>query len=77
MAAAIQIDRVHYRYPGGTWALKGLELILAACHYTVMFGANGSGKSTCAYLLNGLIPHFLGGELQGAVTVDLSKMVRP
>lgn len=70
MAAAIQIDRVHYRYPAGDWALKGLELILAAGDYTVIFGANGSGKSTFAYLVNGLIPHFLGGELQGAVTVD-------
>jgi energy-coupling factor transport system ATP-binding protein len=61
---------VHYRYPGGDWALKGLELILDAGHYAVVFGANGSGKSTFAYLLNGLIPHFLGGELQGAVRVD-------
>ncbi|MGE5257434.1 MAG: ABC transporter ATP-binding protein [Hyphomicrobiales bacterium] len=69
MAAAVQIVRVHYRYPGGDWALKGLELILDAGHYTVVFGANGSGKSTFAYLPNGLIPHFLGGELQGTVSV--------
>ena len=34
-----------------------------------MFGANGSGKSTAAYLMNGLIPHFFMGELQGTVTV--------
>ena len=61
---------MHYRYPGGGWALKGLELILAAGDYTVVFGANGSGKSTFAYLVNGLIPHFIGGELLGDVTVD-------
>ena len=60
---------MHYRYPGGDWALKGLELILDAGEYTVMFGANGSGKSTAAYLMNGLIPHFFMGELQGTVTV--------
>ena len=58
-----------YRYPGGDWALKGLELILDAREYTVMFGANGSGKSTAAYLMNGLVPHFFMGELQGTVTV--------
>jgi energy-coupling factor transporter ATP-binding protein EcfA2 len=69
LAAGIQIDRVLYRYPGGDWALKGLELILEAGEYTVMFGANGSGKSTAAYLMNGLIPHFFMGELQGTVTV--------
>jgi energy-coupling factor transport system ATP-binding protein len=69
LAAGIQIDRVRYRYPGGTWALKGLDLVLDAGHYAVMFGANGSGKSTFAYLLNGLIPHFFGGELQGTVCV--------
>lgn len=60
---------MHYRYPGGDWALKGLELTLDAGHYAVVFGANGSGKSTFAYLLNGLIPHFFGGDLQGTVTV--------
>ena len=70
MAAAVRVERVRYRYPGGDWVLRGLELGLATGSYTVVFGANGSGKSSFAYLLNGLIPHFFGGTLEGDVAVD-------
>ncbi|MDO8944141.1 MAG: ABC transporter ATP-binding protein, partial [Desulfobacterales bacterium] len=71
MAAAVRLERVCYRYPGGDWVLQDLELCLDAGEYAVVFGANGSGKSSFAYLLNGLIPHFFGGSLQGLVQVDV------
>ena len=70
MAAAVRLDRVCYRYPGSGRALQDLELGIDAGAYAVVFGANGSGKSSFAYLLNGLIPHFFGGSLQGLVQVD-------
>jgi energy-coupling factor transport system ATP-binding protein len=35
-----------------------------------ILGANGSGKSTIGYLLNGLIPHFFAGTLNGSVVVN-------
>jgi energy-coupling factor transport system ATP-binding protein len=47
-----------------------LELCLDPGDYAAVFGANGSGKSTFAYLLNGLIPHFFGGDLLGHVRVE-------
>jgi energy-coupling factor transport system ATP-binding protein len=47
-----------------------LELRLDHGDYAAVFGANGSGKSTFAYLLNGLIPHFFGGDLLGRVRVE-------
>jgi len=50
--------------------MQDLELGIDAGAYAVVFGANGSGKSSFAYLLNGLIPHFFGGSLQGLVQVD-------
>lgn len=70
MAAAVRVERVRYRYPGGDWVLRGLELGLATGGYAVVFGANGSGKSSFVYLLNGLIPHFFGGTLEGDVEVE-------
>jgi energy-coupling factor transport system ATP-binding protein len=70
VAAFIQIDQVAYRYPGGDWALKDLTVEVDCGDYAVIFGANGSGKSTFACLLNGLIPHFFGGSLQGTARVD-------
>ena len=69
MAAAVRLERVCYRYPGSDWVLQDVELDLDAGEYAVVFGANGSGKSSFAYLLNGLIPHFFGGRLQGRVQV--------
>ena len=35
-----------------------------------MVGATGVGKTTLLGLLNGLVPHFTGGHLTGAVVVD-------
>ena len=70
MAAVVRVEGARYRYPGGDWVLRGLELGLETGDYTVVFGANGSGKSSCAYLLNGLIPHFFGGTLRGCVEVE-------
>ncbi|MBI5577783.1 MAG: ATP-binding cassette domain-containing protein [Deltaproteobacteria bacterium] len=70
MAAAVRLERVRYRYPGCAWVLQDVELGIDAGEYAVVFGANGSGKSSSAYLLNGLIPHFFGGTLQGEVRVD-------
>ena len=69
MAAAVRLERVCYRYPGSDRVLQDLELGIDAGEYAVVFGANGSGKSSFAYLLNGLIPHFFGGSLQGLVQV--------
>ena len=69
MAAAVRLERVCYRYSGSDWVLQDIEIGLDAGEYAVVFGANGSGKSSFAYLLNGLIPHFFGGRLQGLVQV--------
>ncbi|MFZ1200451.1 MAG: ABC transporter ATP-binding protein [Desulfobacterales bacterium] len=67
--AAVELRGVRYAYPGTPPVLNGLDLSLAGGRATVIFGASGSGKSTVAYLLNGLIPHFFGGSLEGAVMV--------
>jgi energy-coupling factor transport system ATP-binding protein len=70
VAAAVRLEHVCYRYPGCEPVLRDLDLGLEAGEYGVVFGANGSGKSSFAYLLNGLIPGFFGGVLQGEVRVD-------
>ena len=70
MATRIDINGIHYRYPGTEWILNGIDLAIDPGEYTVIFGANGSGKSTLGYLFNGLVPHFFGGTLKGTVTVN-------
>jgi energy-coupling factor transporter ATP-binding protein EcfA2 len=50
--------------------LNGIDLSIGRGEYTAILGANGSGKSTIGYLLNGLIPHFFAGTLNGSVVVN-------
>ncbi|MBW1916277.1 MAG: ATP-binding cassette domain-containing protein, partial [Deltaproteobacteria bacterium] len=66
----IQLNGIRYRYPGGKWILKGINLFIKDGEYVVVCGASGSGKSTLGYLFNGLIPHFFGGTLKGSVSVN-------
>ncbi|MCL4506214.1 MAG: ATP-binding cassette domain-containing protein [Chloroflexi bacterium] len=67
----IDIEHVRYRYPVSEgWGLDDASLQVEAGEYVVLAGASGSGKSTLLRLLNGLIPHFYGGELQGRVRID-------
>ena len=70
MATRIDINDIHYRYPGTDWILNGIDLAIDPGEYTAIFGANGCGKSTLGYLFNGLIPHFFGGTLKGRVMVN-------
>ena len=51
-------------------ALYGLSLSVKAGTMTVVLGGSGAGKSTLCYCLNGLIPHYLPGELSGTVLID-------
>ncbi len=59
----IRLRGVGVRY-GERWALRGVDLELSE-RKVVVLGANGSGKSSLARLLNGLVP-----ATEGEVEVD-------
>jgi len=64
------IEALEYRYPGAvTNALDGIDLRLEPGELAVLAGRSGSGKSTLLRAACGLVPHFHGGEVAGAVTV--------
>jgi energy-coupling factor transport system ATP-binding protein len=67
---AILFDRVSVTYPDQAEpVLRGVELEVAEGELCLVVGATGSGKSTLLAAVNGLVPHFSGGLLQGRVMV--------
>jgi cobalt/nickel transport system ATP-binding protein len=55
-AAAIRVHGLHYHYPDGNPALRGVEMVVRAGESTAVVGPNGAGKSTLLLHLNGLLP---------------------
>ncbi len=67
----INFDRVTVTYPGALApALENVSLAIEEGHFALVIGATGAGKSTLLRCVNGLVPHFSGGRLNGTVTVD-------
>ena len=67
----IRLSHIHYQYPdsNGALVLQGIDCEVDKGEYVLLCGGSGSGKSTLGYLLNGLIPHFFGGILEGRVSI--------
>src|SRR6476646_7144378 len=67
----IRFEDVTITYPDADRpALRAVNLAIPAGELCVVVGGTGSGKSTLLGAINGLVPHFTGGVLQGRVTVD-------
>ncbi len=64
------IQDLTYRYRGTKEnAIEAIDLALERGEFLVLMGPTGAGKSTLATCINGLIPHFHKGKLEGNVIV--------
>ncbi len=61
----VQVRGLTYHYPDGTPALRGIDFDLAEGESVALFGRNGSGKTTFALHLNGLLQ-----PSSGTITVN-------
>lgn len=66
----IQCDNVHYSYPNGYEALKGISFLVTHGEKVAFVGANGAGKSTLALLTNGLLLATEGTINIGGITIN-------
>jgi energy-coupling factor transporter ATP-binding protein EcfA2 len=67
----ITFDDVTMTYAGAAEpVLRNVDFTIPAGELCVVVGPTGAGKSTLLGAVNGLVPHFTGGELRGRVTAD-------
>lgn len=65
MNEVARFEEFSYQYPeSGAGALKQITLLLGR-ELTFVTGSSGSGKTTLLRSLNGLVPHFHGGQAGG------------
>jgi energy-coupling factor transporter ATP-binding protein EcfA2 len=71
MNDAVTLKNVSYTYSGGIRpALKGVNLSVRQGESLMITGPSGAGKTTLCRSLNGLIPHYFRGKLDGHVTIN-------
>jgi cobalt transport protein ATP-binding subunit len=66
----IDIEHLHYVYPDGTEALRGVDLHIGAGEKVALVGPNGAGKSTLILQLNGILQPSHGVVRVGGTVVD-------
>ena len=66
----IRFEHASFRYEEGPWILHDLTAEIQEGELVVVVGPTGSGKTTLLKMINGLVPHFSGGEMAGDVVVS-------
>lgn len=66
----IDFNNVHFKYPDGTYALKGINFRITHGESVGIVGANGAGKSTLISHMNGYLMPSEGTIVIGDVKLD-------
>ena len=68
--AHVALGKATFRYSGkSSNAIHSVDLDIHEGEFVLLTGRSGCGKTTVARLINGLIPHFYAGELEGTARV--------
>jgi len=69
----IEVENIHFTYPNGVEALKGVSLIIRNGEFVAIMGQNGAGKTTLVKHFNGLLKPNKGKVLvDGVETTKVS-----
>ena len=66
----IELRNVTVTFPGIEPVIDNFSLSISRGECVLINGATGSGKSTLLKVINGLIPHHIGGRVDGVVLID-------
>jgi cobalt transport protein ATP-binding subunit len=72
----IELEHLHFAYPDGYEALKGIDLRIAQGEKVALVGPNGAGKSTLLLHLNGIHAPSHGTVRVGGTVVDRTTVKR-
>ncbi|MEM3550439.1 MAG: ABC transporter ATP-binding protein [Candidatus Bathyarchaeia archaeon] len=75
----IEVQNVHFTYPNGVEALKGVSLKISDGEFVAIMGENGAGKTTLVKHFNGLLKPTSGKVLVDGVEttkVSVAKLAR-
>jgi cobalt transport protein ATP-binding subunit len=72
----IELEHVHYRYPDGFEALRGIDLQVGRREKVAIVGPNGAGKSTLLLHLNGIFLPAHGTVRLHGTAIDRSTVRR-
>jgi cobalt/nickel transport system ATP-binding protein len=75
-AAAVELKHVHFNYPDGLEALRGVDLRVENGEKVALVGPNGAGKSTLMLQLNGILMPSHGTVRICGLTLDRSTIRR-
>jgi len=73
---AVELEHLHFAYPDGNEALRGVDLRIEPGEKVALVGPNGAGKSTLMLQLNGILVPSHGSVRIGGVVVDRSTVRR-
>lgn len=72
----VELKNVNFRYStgedqkGSENSLTDMNLTVGTGEFVLLTGPSGCGKTTVLRLINGLIPHFYSGEVEGEILID-------
>lgn len=69
MGKEIKVHNLSFSYSGHGEQLRNINLDILVGEVIVLTGPSGSGKSSLTRVINGLIPYFFEGELNGKVYI--------
>lgn len=69
MKSMVRFENISFSYGGESHQLRNISLDIMKGECILITGASGCGKTTLSRTINGLIPHYFEGDLEGTIYI--------